>query len=144
MQGSSEGRLVAMAGMELRFLVDETEGSGDLVIFEWTIAPEARVPVPHYHRAVDEVVYGLAGTLTSTVNGRSVEIRSGDSLFIPRGSVHHHANKHGDTARALIVLNPGSIGRRYFEEIAEAVNAPGKPDPLRLKAIMERHGLVPV
>ena len=30
---------------------------------------------------------------------------------------------------ALIVLNPGTIGRSYFEEIAKAVGGPGKPDP---------------
>jgi hypothetical protein len=40
-------------------------------------------------------------------------------------------------------LNPGSIGRAYFEEIAEAASGPGKPDPARLKEIMLRYGLVP-
>ena len=61
----------------------------------------------------------------------------------PRGAVHHSENLHDETARALIVLNPGSIGRAYFEEIATAVSGPGKPDPERLKEIMLRHGLVP-
>jgi hypothetical protein len=46
-------------------------------------------------------------------------------------------------SRTLFVLNPDSIGRAYFEEIAEAVSGPGKPDPARLKEIMLRHGLVP-
>jgi hypothetical protein len=50
---------------------------------------------------------------------------------------------HDETARALIVLNPGSIGRAYFEEIAKAASGPGKPDPARLKEIMLRYGLVP-
>jgi hypothetical protein len=50
---------------------------------------------------------------------------------------------HDETARALIVLNPGSIGRAYFEEIAEVASGPGKPDPARLKEIMLRYGLVP-
>jgi hypothetical protein len=43
----------------------------------------------------------------------------------------------------MVVLNPGSIGRRYFEEIAEVVNVPGKPDLARVREIMARHGLVP-
>jgi hypothetical protein len=46
-------------------------------------------------------------------------------------------------ARALIVLNPGSIGRAYFDEIAKAASGPGKPDPARLTEIMLRYGLVP-
>lgn len=135
--------VIQVGGLELRFLVDETNGSGDVVMFEFTVQPNARVPAPHYHREVDEVVYGLDGTLTTTVDGQKHEIKAGDSLFIPRGSVHHHANLHPTTARVLSVLTPGSIGRRYFEEIAETVNVPGKPDLEKVKAIMLRHGLVP-
>jgi quercetin dioxygenase-like cupin family protein len=135
--------VVRIGGIELRFLVDETQGSGDLVIFEMTIQPNARVPVPHYHREVDEVIYGLSGTLTGQINGATHELRAGDCVHIPRGAVHHAENLHSDAARALIVLNPGSIGRAYFEEIAKAVSGPGKPDPARLTEIMLRHGLVP-
>jgi len=80
--------------------------------------------------------------LTSTVEGKRHELRKGDTLFVPRGSVHVHENLHGETARVLTVLTPGSIGRRYFEEIAEVVSG-GKPDPVRIKDIMQRHGLVP-
>ena len=40
------------------------------------------------------------------------------------------------------MLNPGTIGRRYFEEIAQVVNVPGKPDLSKVKEIMLRHGLV--
>jgi hypothetical protein len=42
----------------------------------------------------------------------------------------------------MVVLNPGTIGRRYFEEIAEVVNVPGKPDLATVRKIMARHGLV--
>jgi quercetin dioxygenase-like cupin family protein len=136
-------RVVRMGALELTFLVDETDGQGELVMFEFTVPPEARVPAPHYHREVDEAVYGLEGTLTTTVDGAAREVRRGDVVFIPRGVVHHHANRHAETARALIVLTPGSIGRRYFEEMAAAVAVPGGPDPAVLQAIMLRHGLVP-
>ena len=67
--------VVRIGGLELRFLVNETQGSGDLVIFEMTVQPNARVPVPHYHREVDEVIYGLSGTLTGRVEGEAHEIR---------------------------------------------------------------------
>ena len=136
-------KTVRIGELDLRFLVDETQGSSDLVMFEFTVPPQARVPAPHFHRDVDEAVYGLEGTLTMTLDGRRHEIRPGETVLIPRGSVHHHENLHAAPARALIVLTPGSIGRRYFEEIAETVNVPGKPDPARLKEVMLHHGLVP-
>lgn len=113
---------------ELKFLVDKTQGSSDVVMFEFSEAPQARVPAAHFHREVDEVVYALDGVLTSTVDGKRHELRNGDSLFIPRGSVHIHENLHAEPARVLGVLTPGSIGRCYFEEVAAVVNAPGKPD----------------
>ena len=74
---------VRIGGIELRFLVDETQGSGDLVIFEMTVHPNARVPVAHYHREVDEIVYGLSGALTTTVDGRKREVRAGESVLFP-------------------------------------------------------------
>ena len=81
------------------------------------------------------------GTLTTTIDGREHEVGVGDTVFIP--GVHHHQNLHPVTARALTVLTPGAIGRRYFEEMTEVINAPGKPDTTKLKEIMLRHGLVP-
>ena len=135
--------VVRIGEMELRFLVDETQGSGNLVMFEFVVPAGARVPVPHYHREVDEAIYGLEGTLTTTIDGRKHEVGVGDTVFVPRGSVHHHQNLHQGTARALTILTPGSIGRHYFEEVAEVANVPGKPDLAKLKEVMLRHGLVP-
>ena len=135
--------LVRIGALELRFLLDETQANHDTVVFELTIPPQARVPQPHFHREVDEVLYGLAGTITSTVDGVVKELRAGDSLVILRGQVHHHQNLHGETARALTVLNGGTIGRAYFEEISAAVNVPGRPDPDVINEIMQRHGLIP-
>jgi quercetin dioxygenase-like cupin family protein len=140
---AAEKPVVRIGALDLRFLVDETQGSGDLVMFEFAVPANARVPAPHYHRDVDEAVYGLEGTLTTTVDGQRHAVRRGDVVLIPRGAVHHHENLHEGTARALVVLTPGSIGRRYFEEMAEAVNVPGKPDPARVQEIMRRHGLIP-
>src|ERR1700733_1862026 len=115
---SAVADVIRIGGLELRFLVDETQGSGDLVIFEMTVHPNARVPVAHYHREVDEIVYGLSGALTTTVDGRKREVRAGESVLIPRGAVHHHENLGGETSRTLFVLNPRGIGRPYLDEVA--------------------------
>jgi quercetin dioxygenase-like cupin family protein len=138
-----EGSLLRLAAMELRFHVDENDGTGELVMFEFMVPPGARVPEPHYHVAVDEVIYGLEGTMTTMRDGERHEIRPGESLLITRGQVHHHANLADVPAKAMVVLTPGSIGRRYFEEIGEVVNVPGKPDLAKVREIMTRHGLVP-
>ena len=127
MNSGGERDLVQIGALELRFLVDETQSSGNLVMFETTVPPNARVPAPHYHRDVYEVIYGLEGILTFTLAGEKHEIGPGESLLVPRGSVHGFENPHAATARVLSVLTPGSIGRRYFEAVAAAVNVPGNP-----------------
>jgi quercetin dioxygenase-like cupin family protein len=139
----SAENVVKIGALELRFLVDESQ-SKDLVMFDFVVPAGARVPAPHYHRDVDEAIYGQEGIFTSTVDGKKIEVRPGEVAFIPRGAVHTHENLHSETARALVVLSPGSIGKRYFEEIAEVVNVPGKPDLAKAKEIMLRHGLIPV
>ncbi|GGJ14829.1 cupin domain-containing protein [Neoroseomonas lacus] len=143
MEVQTAPRIVRIGALELRFHVDETDGAGDVVMFEFIVPPKARVPVPHFHESCDEIVHGLDGTMTTTLDGRAHEVRKGDVVFVPRGKVHHHANLHEDTARAMIVIAPGTIGRRYFEEMAEAVSQPGPPDMTRMQDIMRRHGLVP-
>lgn len=139
----ADENVVRIGSLELRFIVEETQSSGRLVMFEMTVPPQARVPAPHYHRDVDEAVYVLEGTLTMSLDGQRHELHPGDSLFVPRGRVHGFENLAAVTARSLAVLTPGSIGRRYFEEIAAAINVPGKPDLPTIKDIMLRHGLVP-
>ena len=81
--------------------------------------------------------------MSTTLDGRKHEIAAGETLFIPRGYVHTHENLHGETAKALITMTPGLIGRRYFEEMASAINVQGKPDIEHVKAIMRLYGLVP-
>lgn len=136
------GAVVRIGGLELRFLIDETTTS-NMVMFEFIVAPNARVPAAHFHKDVDEAIYGLEGVTTTTLGGQKHDVRAGQTLFVPRGVVHIHENLSDRTARSLIVLTPGTIGRRYFEEIAAAISGPGKPDPARITEIMLRYGLVP-
>ncbi|MBY5884388.1 cupin domain-containing protein [Rhizobium ruizarguesonis] len=132
--------IVRIEQLELRFLISEAGAT----VFEFTVPSRARVPAPHCHRDADEFLYGLEGALTVIVDGQTREIRAGDAIFIPRGAVHHHENLHDGTAKVLATITPGTIGRRYFEEIAEVVNVPGKPNLAKANEIMLRHGLVPV
>ncbi|MDM9619304.1 cupin domain-containing protein [Rhizobium sp. S96] len=135
--------LIQIGAMEVRFLIDEDQSSESVVMFEFVVPSQSRVPAAHFHRDVDEVIYGIAGTMTTTVDGKKHEVAPGQTVFIPRGVVHTHENLHAETARALITMTPGLIGRRYFEEISAAMNVKGKPDIEHVKEIMLLYGLVP-
>ncbi|MFC0385876.1 cupin domain-containing protein [Muricoccus vinaceus] len=134
---------IRIGGLELRFLRTKDETGGGLDLFEMTVHPNARMPVPHYHETWDETIYGLAGITTWTVEGRDIEIGPGQSVFIPRGVVHGFRNATQQPADCLCILTPGVLGCGYFRELAALLSA-GSPDPARIKETMMRHGLMPV
>ena len=53
---------IRMGGLGLRFLQSNEDTGGSLDLFEMTVQPDARMPVPHYHESWDEIVCGLSGT----------------------------------------------------------------------------------
>ncbi|WP_448698598.1 cupin domain-containing protein [Mucilaginibacter sp. AW1-3] len=135
---------ITLGGLQLDFLLDGEDTNNQMVMFELTIKAGAKVPVPHYHIEVDEALYGLEGTLTSIVDGQSIETGPGDRLFITRGQTHYHDNLSDKDTKVLCVLTPASIGPAYFREL-KAILIPGTPpDPQKSAEIMLRHGLIPV
>jgi quercetin dioxygenase-like cupin family protein len=135
---------IDFGSIQLNFLLDGEDTNNTMVVFEFIVQPKAKVPAPHFHVAVDELLYGLEGILTQTIGGKVLELNPGDKCFIPRGMVHGFTNEHDVPAKVLCVLSPASIGPAYFREIAEVVNAGGPPDMQRVLAVMQRHGLEPV
>lgn len=115
-------------------------------MFEFDVAAGAKVPVAHSHDGYEETLYGLAGVLTMTVDGRASEIGPGDVLCIPRGAVHRFDNLHSTETKTLAVITPGILGPDYFREMAAVLKAAaGKPpDPAAISAVMRRHGLTAV
>ena len=125
------------------FLLEAADSNGSAAMFEFTVPAGAKVPVPHYHENYDETIYGLAGIMTFTVEGKAIHIAPGETCFIPRGAVHGFDNLEQEDAKALAVITPALLGPIYFREVAEIVNAGGPPDVQKLKLVMAKHGLIP-
>jgi quercetin dioxygenase-like cupin family protein len=137
-------QIIQIGQLQLNFLLDGEDTNNGIVMFEFIIPEGAKVPVPHYHKKVDEVIYGLEGITTTTVNGEIKEIKAGDRLFIPKAAVHHHDNRHSGIAKSLIIMTPATIGPAYFKEMSELIKPGVPPDPKKASEIMLRHGLIPV
>ena len=133
--------LIRLGRLEISYLLPAGDG-GAIGCFELRVPPGSNVPPPHSHAANDELVYVLEGTLRYTVGGETRDLRVGDFMATPRGTVHAFSNPHAGPARALVINTP-DIGPQYFREVAAIVNAGGPPDQARLMATMQRHGLKP-
>lgn len=139
------GEEIRIGGIAVRFLVEGQASGGSVAIFEFDVAAGAKVPVAHSHDAYEETIYGLAGVLTWTVDGRRHEVGPGDALCIPRGAVHRFDNLHPADAKMLAIVTPGILGPSYFREMEAVVKsaAGGPPDPVAIAGVMRRHGLTP-
>ena len=141
---ANQTETIRVGQIEIRFLLDSKDTNGQLAMFEFTVPAGAKVAMPHYHERYDEIIYGLEGVVTFTVNGKPIDIGPGQTCFIPRGAVHGFNNLKPATAKALTVVTPALIGPDFFKEMAAIVNDGGPPDLENINAVMARHGLVPV
>ena len=138
--------VIRLGQLSVHFLVTGDNSSGSVAAFELVVEGGARLRAPaHSHDHYEETIYGVDGVLTWTVDGKPIEVHSGQALCIPRGTVHRFDNLTSHDAKVLCVITPAAIGPQYFRECAELLAAAtgGPPDTARMIEIMRRHGLRP-
>jgi quercetin dioxygenase-like cupin family protein len=136
---------IKVGEMKIRFLVEGEQSAGSVAIFEFDVPAGAKVAAAHSHDGYGETIYGLEGVLTWTIEGTPTEVGPGETLFIPRGAVHHFDNTGESDARALAIVTPGILGPDFFREVGAILDAAagGPPDFAALGEVMRRHGLTP-
>jgi quercetin dioxygenase-like cupin family protein len=133
--------VIKVGQLEVRYLVDGAHHGG-LGLFEMKVPAGAHVPPPHSHTDNEECVYVLEGVLRYTVDANTRDLKPGEWMSTPKGSVHQFSNPGSDTARALVVMTP-DIGEQYFRDVAVVVGGSEPPDRTKLAEIMTRYGLKP-
>jgi quercetin dioxygenase-like cupin family protein len=136
---------IKVGEMAVRFLVEGEQSGGSVAVFEFDVPAGAKVAAAHSHDGYEETIYGLEGVLTWNIEDTPTDVGPGDTLFIPRGAVHHFDNTQEMGAKALAIVTPGILGPGYFREVAAILDASaaGPPDFAAIAAVMRRHGLTP-
>ncbi len=141
---SEEGIQMGTTGIAIRFLLTREDTNGSLSVFEVDVPAGQRLTAPaHKNDAYEEVLYGIEGVLTWTVDGTPIAVGPGQALCIPRGVVHRFDNLGTVDARQLCLISPPIMGPAYFREAAEAIGAAagGPPDGAKMAEIFRRHGM---
>ena len=136
---------IKVGEMGIRFLIEGSQSSGSVAIFEFDVPAGARIAGAHSHDGYEETIYGLEGVLTWTIDGTSTDVGPNEAILIPRGAVHHFDNRGDLDAKALAIATPGAIGPDFSREVGAILDAAagGPPDLAALGAAMRKHGLTP-
>jgi quercetin dioxygenase-like cupin family protein len=142
---SASTEMIQVGALRVRFLVEAADSNGSVSVFECFVPADSKMPAPHSHDAFEETIYGLEGTTTWTVDGRTLDVAPRGAICIRRGAVHGFDNQGTENAKFLAISTPGVMSPDYFREIHDVLASTpgGPPDQAKIVEVMRRHGLTP-
>jgi len=135
---------IKIGPLEIHFLLTGDDSGGSASVFEVFVPVGQKLAAPaHTNNAYEEVIYGVTGVLTWTLDGTPIEVGPGQALCIPRGAVHRFDNFGSEDVKQLAVITPAIMGPAYFREAAEVIGAAGggPPDRAKMMDVFRRHGM---
>ena len=134
---------IKVGPLGIRFLLTSEDSRGSASVFEVLVPAGQKLAAPaHKNDAYEEILYGIEGVLTWTVDGTPIEVGPGQALCIPRGAVHRFDNFGNEDVKQLAIISPAIMGPAYFREAAELIDAAGgPPDRGKMMDIFRRHGM---
>jgi quercetin dioxygenase-like cupin family protein len=135
---------ITIGPIGIRFLLTGDDSNGSASVFEVRVPAGQRLAAPaHKNDAYEEILYGIEGVLTWTVDDTPIEVGPGEALCIPRGAVHRFDNRGSEDVRQLAVITPAIMGPAYFREATDVIGAAGggPPDRAKMIDVFRRHGM---
>lgn len=99
----------------LYFKVTGRETHGKYAIME-SVTPPNQGPPLHVHRVEDESFYILEGDYLFEVDGKQMELHTGDFAWAPRDVPHCFQNIGATPGRMLVTIEPAGI-EGFFSEL---------------------------
>ncbi len=109
---------ITIGPLGIRYLLTGDDSNGSVSVFEVLVPAGQKLAAPaHKNDAYEEVLYGIEGVLTWTVDGTAIEVGPGQALCIPRGAVHRFDNFGNEDVKQLAVISLRSWGPRTSEKL---------------------------
>jgi len=88
---------------EIEWLVDRHDGAPNFEMRKFAIKSGGSIP-KHYHPEIEHEQYVLKGRYTVGIGDKVVEVRKGDSIYIPAGTPHWYKNTGKGNAEFLCIV----------------------------------------
>lgn len=120
--------------------LDGSKTNGDVFFGKQIIQPGDGVP-PHYHTREDEVITLIKGSLEVTLDGEVTIMKPGDTVFLPKKSIHGYQVISEEAVETRLMTYPAGI-EHMFRELADMEPLEDGGINTQLAAqICEKHGL---
>jgi quercetin dioxygenase-like cupin family protein len=100
-----------------RFVFTRTgaETGGEVLAFDFFVAPRGGVPMKHLHDRQAEVFRCVRGELTVTVAGETRKLRPGEEVVLAPGTVHSLVNEGVDEVKCEVEYRPAGRNEAWFK-----------------------------
>ena len=133
-----EGRTGTLGSIGVDFKFWGADTGGTVAIVEHGFPPGALVP-PHLHTREDEYSIVTEGEIGFRSGDREVVLGAGGYITKPRGEMHTMWNAGKVPARMIEIIQPAGF-EDFFAAMSDMLTS-GPPEPEKLLALAERHGL---
>ncbi|HTK83288.1 MAG TPA: cupin domain-containing protein [Bacteroidota bacterium] len=97
---------------------------------------KGRLNPNHFHVFQDECFKVLAGTLTIWLEGKTIPLRSGEQMVLPKGKPHNHYNGDDEPVTFTQTVSP-ALDFEYWEENIIGLTADGKMQTGKMNFIQD-------
>jgi len=106
-------------GTTMKVLLGPESGVQNFITRLFSVEPGGRIPC-HRHDHIEHEQVVLEGSMVIGLDDREVEVRPGDSVFIPARVDHWYENRGRDTVRFICVVpRTDDYQTEWLEEAAE-------------------------
>lgn len=88
---------------EIEWLIDRNDGAPNFEMRKFRIRPGGSIP-KHYHQNIEHEQYALSGHYRVGIGDQTYDVKAGDSLYIPSGTVHWYDNPGEEDAVFLCII----------------------------------------
>ena len=101
---------------EIEWLVDRHDGAPNFEMRKFTIKPGGSIP-KHYHPEIEHEQYVLKGRYRVGIGDKVHEVKKGDSIYIPAGTLHWYENTGKENAEFLCIVPKKEKYNSIYEEV---------------------------
>jgi mannose-6-phosphate isomerase-like protein (cupin superfamily) len=104
-------------GEKVTVVTSAADSGGELLELQAEWVPKENKPFPHSHPSQDEHFEVLEGELSVKLGGEERVLRAGDTVDVPRRTVHTFWNSGTTVARAKWQVRPAQRTEDFFQAV---------------------------